>query len=105
MRRKMNKLEFHKLANTEINHLLQKIEEQNNPDIVEADILDEILTIELLGNRQYVINKQSYAQQIWLSSPISGAHHFSYDLQKKEWITKKGLRLGKLLSEELGFAL
>ena len=101
MRREMNKIEFHKLADSEINDLLTRIEEQDTNGILDADILDEILTITLPDNKQYVINKQSYVQQIWLSSPFSGAYHFDYSVDKNMWLTRKNDDLRRLLSSEL----
>ena len=97
----MNKQEFHLLADAEINRLFTAIEEQDEDTILEVDILDEILTIVLPDQQQYVINKQSYAQQIWLSSPISGAYHFDYDKTLGVWIARHGVELRALLGEEL----
>jgi CyaY protein len=101
MRREMNKVEFHRLANQEINYLLAKIEEQDSGGVLDADILDEILTITLPDNKQYVINKQSYVQQIWLSSPFTGAYHFDYNSDKNMWLARKSEELRQLLSKEL----
>ncbi len=101
MRREMNKAEFHKLADNEINDLLARIEEQDESGIIDADILDDILTITLPDKKQYVINKQSYTQQIWLSSPFSGAYHFDYNSDKNMWLARKEQELRALLSQEL----
>ena len=97
----MNKVEFHKLVDRELNDLLTRIEEQDTEEIIEADILDEILTITLPDKKQYVINKQSYTQQIWLSSPYSGAYHFDYNEGKNVWLARKSEELRQLLSKEL----
>lgn len=98
----MNKQEFHLLADAELNRLFTAIEEQDEDMVLEADILDEILTIILPDQQQYVINKQSYAQQIWLSSPVSGAYHFDYDEASGVWIARHGVELRALLGNELG---
>ena len=97
----MNKAEFHNLVDREFNDLLTKLEEQDTDGILDSDILDEILTITLPDKKQYVINKQSYTQQIWLSSPYSGAYHFDYDESKNAWLARKGEELRQLLSKEL----
>ena len=47
----------------------------------------------------YVINKQSVAKEIWLSSPISGPYHFA--LQGKQWKSRTGAELYQVLSYEL----
>lgn len=44
----------------------------------DVDLLEDAITITLPAGQQYVINKHGVTQQIWLSSPFSGAHHFAY---------------------------
>ncbi len=97
----MNKTEFHKLADNEINYLFSIIEDQDKGMILDADILDEILTITLPNNKQYVINKHGYVQQIWLSSPETGAYHFDYDKNQQRWLNGRGNELRDLLNKEL----
>lgn len=97
----MNKIEFHKLADQEINYLFARLEQLDMTMALELDILDEILTINLPNKDQYVINKQSYAQQIWLSSPVSGAYHFDHDANNKTWTDKQARNLRDILSFEL----
>lgn len=73
--------------------------EENFADFCEADFDGEILTITLNDDRIYLINAHKPTKQIWLSSPLSGAHHFS--LNDNFWLcsrTKKNL--SELLSQE-----
>ncbi len=44
----------------------------------DVDLLEDSVTITLPQGQQYVINKHGVTQQIWVSSPFSGAHHFAY---------------------------
>lgn len=97
----MNKIEFHKLADAEINGLYSKIEELDKQMQLEIDILDDILTINLDDGSCYVVNKQSYAQQIWLSSPLTGAYHFDYDEVEQHWKDKSDIVLSEILLKEL----
>ena len=71
-------------------------------DTVDADMQGGILTLELEDGRQYVITLHQVNEEIWLSSPISGAKHVAYDTAKNQWISTRGEEeLLGLLSEEL----
>ncbi len=71
-------------------------------DTVDADMQGGILTLELEDGRQYVINLHEVNEEIWLSSPISGAKHFAHDSEKDQWISTRGEEeLLGLLSSEL----
>lgn len=72
-------------------------------DMVDADIESEILTIDLKGGGQYVINKNNHYQQIWLSSPRSGAWHFARTLDDPRWRSTRDdvVDLKELLADEL----
>ncbi|THG15976.1 hypothetical protein TEA_029935 [Camellia sinensis var. sinensis] len=65
--------EFHKLADSTIHDLLEKLEEYGDSvdiDGFDIDYGNQVLTVKLgtLGN--YVLNKQTPNRQIWLSSPV-----------------------------------
>ncbi|WRX13819.1 Frataxin/CyaY - like 1 [Theobroma cacao] len=64
--------EFHRIANSTIHDLQEKLEEYG--DIVQIDGFDvdygnEVLTLKLGALGTYVLNKQTPNRQIWLSSP------------------------------------
>jgi frataxin len=69
----------------------------------EADLLGGILTIATpVGH--YVVNKHAVMQQVWLSSPVSGAWHFV--LQGTQWrATRSDDTLDALLLRELGLVV
>jgi iron donor protein CyaY len=49
---------------------------------------------------QFLLNYHGVMDQIWLSSPVSGAHHFSY--QDNEWLcTRTGRALEYILRNDL----
>jgi frataxin-like iron-binding protein CyaY len=50
-------------------------------------------------NSMHLLNVRSSLSQIWLSSPLSGPSHFNYHDAK--WTTSKGLKLEKILSNEI----
>lgn len=73
-------------------------------DVVDVDLSGGVLTLELLDGRQYVINKHQPMQQVWLSSPVSGAWHF--DPNGNDWLATKGSgSFSQMLSEELSILL
>jgi frataxin len=59
-------------------------------EVIEVDFDNSVLTIELQDGRQYVINKHGPNQELWMSSPISGAAHFSYDAATECWTSTRG---------------
>ena len=68
----------------------------------EVDFEDENLRIDSLKNNStYIISIHSPTSQIWLSSPLSGAHHFEF--LSDSWISTrdKKLKLLELLTKEL----
>ncbi len=66
----------------------------------DIDYNNGILNIET-DNGEYVINAHAPTNQVWLSSPVSGAHHFTY--AHGEWVSTKdnSLQLKTLLAKEL----
>ncbi|KAK4420513.1 Frataxin, mitochondrial [Sesamum alatum] len=84
--------EYHRLANSTIHDLLEKLEEFG--DSVEIDGFDvdygnEVLTLKLGSLGTYVINKQTPNRQIWMSSPVSGPSRFDWDQNAQAWIYRR----------------
>lgn len=70
--------------------------------MAEVDLEGGILNIELDDGRVFIINKHSPNRQIWLSSPLSGAHHFSFDEGSGVWASTRDCgQLLSLLGDEL----
>lgn len=95
----MNNSEFSKIAETTIAYIAEKIEEQDKDGAIDVDLQGDILNLDT-ADGTYVINKQSAAKEIWLSSPISGPHHFFYEQGK--WKNRAGLELMTILTNEFG---
>ena len=71
-----------------------------NYDDLEIDFDGNALQIHLSDGKQYLINFHGVMNQLWLSSPFSGAHHFDYkDGQWKS--TRMDINLNMLLETEL----
>ena len=89
---------FTKLAAKEISYLYDVIEDASSD--IDIDLFSDVLHI-YTAQGEYVINQHSPTQQIWLSSPLSNAGYFSYDMEKQEWLDKYGLSLRQRLSADL----
>lgn len=74
-------------------------------DVAEVDYEGGILNLTLESGGTYVINKHAPTQQVWLSSPQSGAWHFTQDATSGAWRdTRQGRDLLELLAGELAAA-
>ncbi|XP_074272867.1 frataxin, mitochondrial-like [Silene latifolia] len=97
--------EFHKLADSTIHHLLEKLEEYgDNVDIdgFDVDYGNEVLTLKLGNLGTYVVNKQTPNRQIWLSSPVSGPSRFDWDGSSQAWVYRRNkANLFSVLEREL----
>lgn len=93
---------FEKLANATLKDLLAAIEEAMPDALEDIDLQGSVLTVELNDGGTYVINKHAANQEIWLSSPKSGAAHYAYDDARGNWQpTRGGQDLHTTLSAEL----
>ena len=95
----MDEREFETLAERTLRGYATRIEDALEVDV---DLRGGILTIELDDGRQYVLNKHAPNKQLWLSSPLSGASHYTYDPATHGWLsTREGPPLADLLAAEL----
>ena len=93
--------QFNPIAEKTIESLFDTIERELG-HMAEVDLEGGILNVELDDGRVYIINKHLPNRQIWLSSPLSGAHHFSFDGDAGAWIsTRDSAQLISLLEDEL----
>jgi frataxin len=94
---------FESLAAATLQRFAERIEEAG--DDLEVDMEEGVLSVETADGATYLINKHAPLQQIWLSSPVSGAAHFRYDAAAKTWTsTRGGEPLIPLLERELSEA-
>lgn len=95
---------FQAVADKTLLAYMQAIEDALG-DALEVDLRDGILTLELESGATYVINKHAPNRQIWMSSPVSGASHYSYDPERGQWLsTRGGGALAAVLEAELARA-
>jgi frataxin len=95
----MNSSQFKQLADETLSNLSELLEKADKEYNLEIDLLDGILNIELPDGGKYVINKHNASMQIWMSSPVSGASHFSYENDK--WIASDGMDFIAVIKDEL----
>lgn len=98
----MNEAQFLAIVDNIINKIYHTIEDNDVECKYDLDLYDGILTF-TNENGTYVINRQSVAKEIWLSSPISGPYHFA--LKDAVWCSRTGAELFKVLSTELNIAI
>ena len=96
--------EFKKKALDTLDDIFNLVESKF--DNFEVDYEDENLRIDSLeGGGTFIVSIHSPTSQIWLSSPISGAHHFeSNSNDSVEWISTRdtNINLKQLIIKELG---
>ncbi len=93
--------QFHCLADAYLDAISDEIDAKDEDAAVDADLQQGVLAISLLGGQQYLISKHAPSKQLWLSSPISGGLHFSYNETDAAWQLEDGRKLGQMLSHEL----
>ena len=68
---------FTALADEVLEHLCDTVDDVLG-DKIDADLHAGILTLSLSGGGQYIINKHTPNREIWMSSPVGGATHFTH---------------------------
>ena len=97
----MNEVEFNHVANATLSAMLDVLEPQDEAGLLEVEFQAGVMTITLADHRQFIVNKHAPTKQLWLSSPVSGGLHFSYDPENSEWGLPDGRLLGQILASEL----
>ena len=70
---------------------------------LEIDFFDNNITIEIEDGRAFVISIHEPSKQIWLSSPLSGAHHFPHSTELNQWISTRNsdIELFSIIKSEI----
>ena len=97
----MDQHAFNALADEQLLTLTASLEVADEEGLLEIEQDGGVITITLKSGKQYVINKHGPTRQIWLSSPVSGASHFSYDETAQSWSLASGVTLEEMLQQEL----
>lgn len=95
---------FEDLAEQTLERLFEALDEAIG-EVADVDQEGAMVTIELEDGRQYVINKHAPNQEIWVSSPISGAAHYGFNEDAGTWVsTRDATVMMEMLSQELAQA-
>lgn len=96
---------FESLADSLLATLEEALGSHVGAELEDAELQGGVLTIEG-ADGTWVVNKHAPTQQIWLSSPRSGARHYAFDAKSGQWQdTRGGVDLLAHLSAELGVPL
>lgn len=98
----LSEAHFHAIADATLLHLFDRLEDAfERGDFEELDINNGILTIETVSGKTFIVSKHAPSCQLWLASPISGGHHFTYNESEQSWELPNGETLKTLLAAEL----
>ncbi len=91
---------FKNLAKKTLEDIFDNIEKSY--DHFDVDFEEENLKIES-GTNIFILSIHNPSSQIWLSSPISGAHHFQFNDSNHEWTSTrdKSIKLFEVLEKDL----
>ena len=70
---------FHGAADKTLAHLGATLEPFDQNGTLEVEYQAGVMTIALENGKQFLISKHAPTRQLWLSSPVSGGWHFSYN--------------------------
>ena len=101
----LSESDFNRLADDALEEISLAIETRLD-DQVEVELQEGVLTVDMEDGGRYHINKHAPNQQIWLSSPKSGAWHFACAAPGLSWVSTRdaGTTLGEVLRDEIGAA-
>ncbi|MBC6443981.1 MAG: iron donor protein CyaY [Alphaproteobacteria bacterium GM202ARS2] len=68
-------------ANTLLDALCETLEAQG----IDVEQEDGVVTVTLDNGKQFIINRHLPMKQLWLSSPFSGASHYTYHAEDDVW--------------------
>lgn len=99
----MNTNNFITIADELITKIADQIEYSDPNGNKDIDLNGGILVIND-ERGTFIINRQTPAKEVWLSSPISGPYHFFLNNDGK-WITKNDTLLEDILNKEFSIRI
>ncbi len=97
----MDESTYHKLADAVLEQMAEALEAADESGALDVELEGAMLTIALASGKHYLVSKHAPSQQLWVSSPLSGGLHFSYDKVTDSWFLPNGTNLHALVSKEL----
>lgn len=74
----LDEREFHRRADKTLEALAERIEAADTAGVLDAELVNGVLTIDLPGGKHYLVSKHAPSRQLWVASPLSGGLHFAY---------------------------
>lgn len=96
----MDATRYTQLATQTLEALFEAIEEADAAGDFDTEYHDGVLTVILPSGQTFVINRHEPTRQVWVSSPVSGAHYFRFDDATARW-RENGVALEDLILGEL----
>lgn len=97
----MSNADFIEKAEELLQHILTAIEEADSNFELDVDSTGDSISIEFQDGSTLLINTHTSTDEIWVSSPISGGSHFSYDENEEIWKDSSDTDLLELVTQEL----
>ncbi|KJV55781.1 iron donor protein CyaY [Orientia chuto str. Dubai] len=91
--------DFVVLASKAISQIADNIILEDPKGIIDINFVDEMILYVTISTKQFVITGHTSARQIWVVSPISGPHHFSYI--NNRWLNRNKQDLLLLIHSEI----
>ncbi len=83
----MTEAEYEAVAVPELEALVRALDELE-PSNFEAELANDILTIEFADGARFVVNSHRAARQIWMAAELT-AWHFDWVAEQGRWIASK----------------
>jgi CyaY protein len=104
----LSEADYEARALPELRALVQAFDSLDS-DALEAELANDILTLEFSDGTRFVVNSHRAARQIWMAADRS-AWHFDWIEDKSAWIAQKTgdelwSTLRRVVSEKLGRAV
>jgi iron donor protein CyaY len=98
----MDESTYHRRADAFLQHLMERLEERDAQGELDCELQAGVLTVLLPSRRSFVVSKHAPMRQVWLSSPLSGGLHFSWDEPAQQWRLSDGRELEAVLMGDMG---
>ena len=88
----MDEQAFETLAEATLQRIADAIESaaEDFGSNIDVELDGGVLTIELDAGGTCLVNKHAPLQQLWVSSPVSGASHYAWDETAGTWVSTRG---------------
>jgi len=98
---------FQELAHVSLTQIYDTFEDWADEidfDDYDGSIEAGVITLSFKNKQTFILNKQTAACQLWLSSPLSGPTHYNFCEDRRGWYdTRTGASLTQVLKDEIEY--